>query len=224
MMQLLGPYFAWSGLSHNLLYGLRLKSFLTLPTLSLRALTELPPLGLEGPHQLQNASTALCAAAALKQWSAFDRLSLDAIGRGFRLAWLPGRFQRCRLGDGPLVILDGAHTPEAARFLVETLRSAVPAGSPVALVLAMAADKDIGCGLGVLHLVLNRTLKFLRGSSVAGQSFTHRGVCAELGKLQPVAIFPVEVDVAGARARSAAPGTIMANWQFNGRPDAQPSR
>lgn len=118
------------------------------------------------------------------------------------------------------MILDGAHTPEAARFLVETLRSAVPAGSPVALVLAMAADKDIGCGLGVLHSVLECILRIRAGKlKLAVQSCTHSGVCAELGKLQPVATFPVEVDVAGARARSAAPGTIMANWQFNGRPD-----
>lgn len=40
----------------------------------------------------------------------------------------------------PLVVLDGAHTPESAAALATTLRQVFPA-APVALVLAMAGDK-----------------------------------------------------------------------------------
>lgn len=112
------------------------------------AMTDFPRLGLEGRHQLENAGLALTTAAVLKTSAGFDRLSLDTIAKGFHSTWLPGRFQRCTItGDdpkSPLVILDGAHTPEAARYIVEAVRATVSKDCPVAIILAVAADKDIG--------------------------------------------------------------------------------
>ncbi len=47
----------------------------------------------------------------------------------------------------PWFVLDGAHTPESARALANTLRGVFPS-NPVALVMAMADDKDHRCGVG----------------------------------------------------------------------------
>lgn len=156
--------------------------------------------GMEGPHQLDNAAAAATVAAVLKTQAGLSGVSLEGVAAGLAVARLPGRFQRCRLRadpDGPWVVLDGAHTPEAAAALVRTLRRAFPEPAPVALVLATAADKDLA------------------------------GICRELGALGPVVTLPTRVDVAGAAARATPPGTVMAAWQFNvrrpGRTIIQPS-
>ena len=45
-------------------------------------------------------------------------------------------------GAPPWLVLDGAHTPESCAALVETIRAVLPGPAPVALVVAMASDKD----------------------------------------------------------------------------------
>ena len=173
-------------------------------------------LRLVGQHQLDNAATAITTAATLAANSTLpssssgQRISKESIIRGLEnCPVLPGRFQICRLeANQGLAILDGAHTPESAAALVQTVRTLFPmttsttsntdAGAslppspppppppPVALVLAMAADKDL------------------------------TGVCRELRDLQPnVAVF-TEVPIAGGKTRSAAPGALVGAWQAAG--------
>ena len=143
----------------------------------------------------------------------FSNITIETVVRGLESVVLPGRFQVLRLdtslgGDANsdnnddnspgfdrhggaqndellFAVLDGAHTPESAAALSSTLRTAFPT-APVALVLAMASDKD------------------------------HRGVCAALLSIRPsVAVF-TEVPVAGGRVRSAAPGALVGSWQYAG--------
>jgi folylpolyglutamate synthase/dihydropteroate synthase len=83
----------------------------------------------------------------------------------------------------PLIVLDGAHTPESAAALAAALREAFPWPTPLALVVAMAGDKQ------------------------------HREVAAALRAARPgVAVFTA-APVAGSSQRSAAPGTLVAHWQ-----------
>jgi len=169
-------------------------------------------LRLVGKHQLENASTAITTAAALAtsgQGQVFPRITTASIIQGLENApILPGRFQICRLeANQGLAILDGAHTPESAAVLVDTVRTLFPFSSdindinrddgadtaaaaplppPVALVLAMASDKDL------------------------------TGVCRELRQLRPnVAVF-TDVPIAGGNTRSAAPGALVGAWQASG--------
>ncbi len=97
----------------------------------------LPYPALRGDYQLANAATALAALEQLK-----DRLPVDmgAIRRGLLDVELPARFQV--LPGRPLVILDVAHNPHAARGLSASLK-ALPAGGRVIAVFAMLRDKDI---------------------------------------------------------------------------------
>lgn len=144
-----------------------------------------------GGHQLDNAAAAIAAAACLKR-QGFAKITLPAVVQGLEEATLPGRFQLCRLQtresatgeplEAPFVVLDGAHTADSAAALVDTIEAAFP-GTPVAVVLAMAADKP------------------------------HREVCAALRRLHPAAAIFTEVAVAGGRQRSAPPGVLAAAWQ-----------
>ncbi|PSC74504.1 dihydrofolate synthetase [Micractinium conductrix] len=168
-------------------------------------------LRLLGAHQLDNAAAAVAAAACLRRHG-LDRIDLQAVAAGLEAATLPGRFQLCQFaqdadvaaaaaamtaqgGDagggsssaragqpGPWVVLDGAHTLESAAALAQTLRAAFPT-APVALVLAMAEDKQ------------------------------HRDICQALRTLHPVAAIFTGVPIAGGAARSAAPGQLAAAWQ-----------
>lgn len=98
-------------------------------------LTGLRP-SLRGPHQRWNLAVAVAMAECLAErgW----RVSPEAVARGVAAARWPGRFEV--LGQGPRVVLDGAHNPHASRWLAETLR-----GEPknrLLLVLGVLGDKD----------------------------------------------------------------------------------
>lgn len=99
-----------------------------------------------GDHQLQNAVTATCAALCLRDmgWTITDR----SIRAGLECTHLLGRSQFLTFTEaealglpGAAVLLDGAHTKESARALVDTIKMAFP-DAPLALVVAMARDKD----------------------------------------------------------------------------------
>ena len=104
-------------------------------------LWDLPVPNLIGPHQIQNAGTAL---AALRQLGATDAQALAAVTRA---EW-PARMQR--LTRGPLVEaagpeselwLDGGHNPAGAEALAQTLAALPP--RPTHLVCGMLNTKDV---------------------------------------------------------------------------------
>ena len=101
-------------------------------------------LPLHGIHQAHNAAVALVAAEAFL--SDEDKpLVLDTVAEGLSRVTSPGRAELVR--TGPAVVVDGAHNPDAAHVLADTLTEAFDFDYTV-MVLAMFADKDI---LGVLE-------------------------------------------------------------------------
>jgi dihydrofolate synthase/folylpolyglutamate synthase len=99
--------------------------------------SSLPFPALRGAFQLNNASTVLAALEALQ-----ERLpvSMAAVRRGLMEVELPGRFQV--VPGKPILILDVAHNPHAARSLAKTLSSMPPCPTTYA-VCAMLKDKDM---------------------------------------------------------------------------------
>ena len=97
----------------------------------------LPYPALRGAFQLHNASAALAALDALK-----NRLpvSMAAVRRGLVEVVLPGRFQV--VPGRPMLILDVAHNPQAARSLAQNLAGLPPCHKTFA-VFAMLKDKDM---------------------------------------------------------------------------------
>lgn len=85
-----------------------------------------------GPHQAENLALAACAARELG-------LEWPLISAGLAQVHHPGRLEYFpELG----LLLDGAHNPAGAQALKEALQGHFP-GRPVALVIAVSADKDL---------------------------------------------------------------------------------
>lgn len=99
-----------------------------------------------GRHQLQNAATATCVILTLRNlgW----RISDASIRSGLEKTFLVGRShflsakEAGMLGlPGTTILLDGAHTKDSAKALVDTIQMSFP-DAQLALVVAMASDKD----------------------------------------------------------------------------------
>jgi dihydrofolate synthase/folylpolyglutamate synthase len=93
-------------------------------------------LGLRGRFQHQNAAVAL---AALEMIRAPFPVSEDDLRLGLRTATWPGRLDV--VSEHPLVVLDGAHNPQA----IETLSAELPSilqGRRVKLLFSVMRDKD----------------------------------------------------------------------------------
>ncbi|GLU09066.1 hypothetical protein SLE2022_259430 [Rubroshorea leprosula] len=140
-----------------------------------------------GSHQLQNAITAVCTALCLRNqgWTISD----GSIRVGLEKTCLPGRGQFLtskeseKLGlQGASVLLDGAHTKESAKALLQMIKMAFP-GARLALVVAMASDKD--------HFGFAK--EFLKG-----------------GQLE--AVFLTEANIAGGKSRTTAAPLLRDCW------------
>jgi dihydrofolate synthase/folylpolyglutamate synthase len=112
-------------------------------------LLDLPPPGLFGAHQVENAGLAVAAILALGD----ERIDEAAIAKGVSGARWPARMQRLTKGPygeaaaarGADLWLDGTHNPHGARALAAALESLVARdGRPLALVVGMLGNKDAG--------------------------------------------------------------------------------
>lgn len=162
-------------------------------------------IGLLGQHQLRNAATAITAISCILERfpDEYKGITFESLRKGLARATLPGRFQMCvktekiqpqqpppppsfyndNNKDDIIYVVDGAHTMESARALVDTAQGIFPKESPRALVLAMASDKQ------------------------------HEDVCKELLRLRPSVVVFAQVPIASSTARSASPGVLTAAWQ-----------
>ncbi|MBN2140889.1 MAG: bifunctional folylpolyglutamate synthase/dihydrofolate synthase [Desulfovibrionaceae bacterium] len=110
------------------------------------SLLEAAPLGLAGPHQLDNARLALAGwlrLARMRGWPVRE----GACGPALAGTFLPGRFQKVDLE--PPLILDAAHNEPGLVALARALDAAgvVPAG----VVFACLRDKDLARMLPVVR-------------------------------------------------------------------------
>jgi len=91
-----------------------------------------------GQHQLANAATAVAALEVLAE-KGFN-ISRDSITNGLaRVSW-PGRLQI--LSRHPFIVVDGAHNPDAAQRLRETLEQYFDFDRAI-LIIGASDDKDI---------------------------------------------------------------------------------
>ncbi len=130
----------------------------------------LPYPALRGAFQLRNASAALAALDTLK-----DKLpvSMAAVRRGLVEVGLPGRFQV--VPGKPMLILDVAHNPHAARSLAQNLVDMKSKAKTFA-VFAMLKDKDMA---GVAHALKEQVDVWL----VAGIAAERGATAAELAQV-----------------------------------------
>ncbi len=107
----------------------------------------LPPPGLTGRHQLDNAATAV----ACLEVCDFPGMTRDAISIGIRNVTWPGRMEWVQRGPLPGLLpkgwelwLDAAHNPMGAQAIADTFQSLGERDPrPLHLVFSVLADKDL---------------------------------------------------------------------------------
>ncbi|MBS3906837.1 MAG: bifunctional folylpolyglutamate synthase/dihydrofolate synthase [Syntrophaceae bacterium] len=113
-------------------------------------------LNLRGSHQMVNATAALGAMEILDDLG--YRVSNDAIAEGLKAVEWPGRLEM--VSSSPRVLLDGAHNPEGALSLRESLKKDFQYRRLI-LLIGIMKDKDVHSILHSLspladHIILTR--------------------------------------------------------------------
>ena len=111
-------------------------------------------LPLHGAHQVHNAALAL---AICERFLSDGEKPLDAetVAQGFSQVDSPGRAEILR--SEPTILVDGAHNPDGARVLADTIEEAFDFREVVA-VLAMFGDKDLHGVLEHVHRFADRVV------------------------------------------------------------------
>ncbi|MDP3688238.1 MAG: bifunctional tetrahydrofolate synthase/dihydrofolate synthase [Sulfurimicrobium sp.] len=168
----------------------------------------LPFPALRGAYQLDNACACLAALETLR-----ERLPVtpDNIRRGLLEVTVHGRFQV--LAGRPLVILDVAHNPHAARALAANLQQMACRGKTFA-VFAMLVDKDIAGVIAAMRdeidLWLVAGIDHARGASAPELQahLMNAGISAILTFVDTAAAYHHACQIAGEDDRIAAFGSF----------------
>lgn len=157
---------------------------------------QLPPLGLHGAFQLQNAAGVLMAVTLLQSRFAVEEGELIT---GLKQAQLAGRLQRVVIEEGCAnveCLLDVAHNPSGAKVLREALATRPCDGETLAVV-AMLADKEIGAVVEVMLPVVDHWYVAGLGSILSSRGAAAAVVASSLPKATPALSF---ADVGAATA------------------------
>ncbi|MGI5863779.1 MAG: bifunctional folylpolyglutamate synthase/dihydrofolate synthase [Myxococcales bacterium] len=159
-------------------------------------------LALPGPHQLENAETAIEAARLL-----VPGIAPDAVREGLRGTRWPGRFERA--AEDPLTVFDGAHNPDGAAVLARAIRALFPRAR-VHLVFGVLADKDAE---GIARLLMPLAARVYVASPENERALAV-GELAALARrfgpgAQPFASVAEALRAARAEAREAGEGAMV---------------
>ncbi|MBL1259396.1 MAG: bifunctional tetrahydrofolate synthase/dihydrofolate synthase [Thiotrichaceae bacterium] len=163
----------------------------------------LPPLGLSGAFQLQNAAGVLMAVTLLQLRFA---VALSAIESGLKQVRVAGRLQRVVLSGAHVQVeclLDVAHNPSSAQVLCEALLER-PCEGETHAVVAMLADKDIAAVIATMTPVITRWHVASLDAAVCDRGASAETLAACLTTASdPLAVSSFD-DVAGATAAALA--------------------
>lgn len=139
--------------------------------------------GIAGPHQVENACTAIAALHVLQNRDL--SISESAVRAGLQGVRWPGRFEHIQVNDQDIV-LDGAHTPAAAQALVETWRAQIGTAA-AAVIVGMGSDKDIATFVTELRPLTSRLIATRATSPRAASPEAIAAIAAELGFVVQIA-------------------------------------
>ncbi|WP_195935366.1 bifunctional folylpolyglutamate synthase/dihydrofolate synthase [Lactococcus lactis] len=109
---------------------------------------------LVGLHQIENAGMAIELSLVYASKVGIE-LTEDVIRSGIREAFWPARMEK--LGEKPLVLLDGAHNVHAMNRLLENLSSEFP-DKKITIIFSAITTKDISQMIKMLQTVKNSNL------------------------------------------------------------------
>ena len=174
-----------------------------------------PPiaLALEGAFQVENAVTALTTIDVLcKDWG-FHVPDL-AVKSGFERAVWPGRFQKVVHG-GVTFIVDGAHNPDGAMALRDSLRMERLSG-PIAFVCGFCSDKDVLANLRVLSALstIGWAVPLANARSLDPASVAERMTMAGFVSAEPCSTLDEGLERAAAWARDTGGTPVVCGSLF----------
>lgn len=158
-------------------------------------------LALAGDHQIRNASVAIVAAKIVSKSD--PRITEEDLHAGVRETRWAGRLER--IGRQPDVILDGAHNPNGARALRDTLDKFYP-GRPVHFVFGMMGDKAVDEVIRILFHPADRVY------TVRADAGTRAAEAADLARRVGSGARPfddVGAAFAAARAEAGPDGLVV---------------
>jgi dihydrofolate synthase/folylpolyglutamate synthase len=165
-------------------------------------------LGVAGPHQVENACTALAVTHVLNTAGivipeAAARVGLD------KIRW-PGRFEVVT-SRGRTVVFDGAHTPAAAAAAVSTWRTDF--GLPNATVIfGTGSDKNARAVLAELRPIADRIILTRAASPRAANPSELASIAGELGvpiEMQPTVASAIESALRSSSAPLLVTGSLF---------------
>lgn len=109
---------------------------------------------LVGLHQIENAGMAIELSLVYASKVGIE-LTEDVIRSGIREAFWPARMEK--LGEKPLILLDGAHNVHAMNRLLENLSSEFP-NKKITIIFSAITTKDISQMIKMLQTVKNSNL------------------------------------------------------------------
>jgi dihydrofolate synthase/folylpolyglutamate synthase len=172
-------------------------------------------LPLYGEPLARNAAAAVVACEALLDRALDDR-SVRAALEG---ATSPGRVEV--VGRRPLVVLDGAHNPDAAAALADTLPDTFK-WSRLHLVIAMFGDKDVERVAASLGPLANRAYACMNSNPRAAPLERMTGALTAAGMQDVEAFGTVAEAVEAARAAAEQDDIIVVTGSFYTVADARP--
>ncbi|HHR85835.1 MAG TPA: bifunctional folylpolyglutamate synthase/dihydrofolate synthase, partial [Candidatus Acetothermia bacterium] len=102
----------------------------------------------------------------------------EAIASGLAATQWPGRFEV--VGDGPMIVLDGAHNPHAMRALVTEVKTFLPQRDERHLLFGVLADKDYAAMASILFPLFSRVTLTSSSSPRALPADSLAGIAAEM--------------------------------------------
>ena len=159
----------------------------------------LPMPALRGRFQLKNASSAL---AALDEVADRLPISLGEVKKGLTLVRLPGRMQV--MPGRPVVVVDVAHNPHAARALADALGDMGFYENTFA-VFALLSDKDLGGVIDAIRGRIDRWYVAASDSARAAPAATVAEALAQRGLEKATRSFATVPSAFEAARRDAGP-------------------
>jgi len=159
-------------------------------------------LPLLGRHQLINATTAIAALHSLRTQG--TTISAYHVAEGVAHVEWPARFEV--LSREPALVVDGAHNPESARRLRETLEDYFP-GRNTILIFGVSSDKDT---VGILRELLPLTSQVIVMQSSHPRAASTKELSAVLASLGQPALLALDAEQALDMAlEHSVPGNLI---------------
>jgi dihydrofolate synthase/folylpolyglutamate synthase len=166
------------------------------------SVTVLPPPAAGTSYQAANRALASAACALFLG----ARFRPDLVPGAVAAVTVPGRVER--IGERPLVVLDGAHNPHGAAALAAALDDVTERRRPLVGVLAILADKDLD---GVLDATAHRLDRIVATASTSDRALAPATIAARVAA-RGVAV-TIEQDpgsaLAAARALAGDQGAVI---------------